>query len=223
MYHPTLIRPYTTMIRLFFDVCKSQHLFKHLNEVTLYHEMSKLSFDSLSSCPICGAPCSKFYLDGKYSRDFITYEHNQPFVQKLWISCVECSSCGHSHALLPDIIIPYSSFSLKFILSVIYARITGRFSSVECLCAHFQISIATFYRFFKRFISDFFLLKTLVRQISSVVDFLDFSFQHLSLLLHDFYKHYGHSFLQPSSTSCSLKSFSPDILRMVFPSPLRYV
>lgn len=208
------------MIRLFIDVCKSYHLFKHLNEVSLYREMHENSLKNLPVCPFCGAPSSKFHLNGKYSRDFITYENNHPLIQKLQISCVECNSCGHSHALLPDIIIPYSSFSLKFILSVVYAKITNRFSSLDCLCSHFQISISTFYRFFKCFISDFFLLRTLISHISSIMDFEKLSFYQLTSLLHSFFTTYGHSFLQPSSHNYShllLKSLPPDILRMVFP------
>lgn len=51
------------------------------------------------SCPFCGAPMAAFHKDGHYERDFICYEAGTPVYHRITIHCVECSSCGHSHAL----------------------------------------------------------------------------------------------------------------------------
>lgn len=80
-----------------------------------------------SSCPSCGAPKETFHKDVHYERDFICYEAGTPVYHRITIYCVECSSCGHSHALEPSVIVPYSSFSLTFLMNIIYAKLTKRF------------------------------------------------------------------------------------------------
>jgi hypothetical protein len=63
---------------------------------------------------------------------------------------VICSSCGHTHAILPDLIIPYSTYGLFFILRVI-AEYLLRLSSVEQLCLRFGITHSMLYRWLRLF------------------------------------------------------------------------
>ncbi|MFQ7288271.1 MAG: DUF6431 domain-containing protein [Lacrimispora saccharolytica] len=48
--------------------------------------------------------------------DFI---HGKPVTQEITVLRLVCVSCGHTHAVLPDMIIPYSGYGLFFILLVL--------------------------------------------------------------------------------------------------------
>ncbi|WP_279233234.1 DUF6431 domain-containing protein [Desulfallas thermosapovorans] len=55
-----------------------------------------------------------------------------------------CSSCGHTHAILPEIIIPYSSYSLIFILTVLRDYYLFHMT-VQALCNKYMIATSTLY------------------------------------------------------------------------------
>ena len=61
------------------------------------------------------------------------------------IKRVRCASCGHTHAILPDYMIPYATYSLVFILRVLAAHFLG-FETVEQLCRRFSISPSMLYQ-----------------------------------------------------------------------------
>lgn len=61
------------------------------------------------------------------------------------IKRVQCASCGHTHAILPDSIIPYTTYSLVFILRVLAAHFLG-LKPVEQLCHRFSISPSMLYQ-----------------------------------------------------------------------------
>lgn len=58
---------------------------------------------------------------------------------------VFCKSCGHAHAILPDLIIPYSSYSLFFILHVL-GQYFAHISSIEQICKCSSISVNQFFK-----------------------------------------------------------------------------
>ena len=109
---------------------------------------SKLLFDSFmagflpekETCPYCGASHT-CHSHASYDRNLIDF-----------ICRVICRSCGHTHAILPDLIIPYSTYGLFFILRVIAEYLTGRYS-VEQLCSRFDISHSMLYRWYSLFLS----------------------------------------------------------------------
>ena len=185
------------MIRLFLHVCKCFHEIKNLSETDAYQILYKQIYNIHKNCPCCGSPPSKFHKNGTYLRNFVSYENNKVVSTSITVACVECSSCGHSHALLPSMLVPYSSFSIKFILTLLYSHLCRKFSSVVCLCEHFQISISTFYRIYKCFLQDGFCAKnslgismeTLFSRITQKTS--DHS------CLESFYLCCGYSFLQP--------------------------
>lgn len=57
---------------------------------------------------------------------------------------VLCTSCGHTHAILPDVLIPFGSYTLRFILTILDGYFS-RTDSVALFCEHWQISISTLY------------------------------------------------------------------------------
>ena len=138
------------MIRLFSKLCKHFKQISFKNEVNIFDEpMKAINIDALA-CPFCGAKnaLSPF---ASYKRHLVTYDNNEVHDNRINISRYICSSCGHTHAILPPAIIPYSSFSFKFTVSIIYDYLIGRFKSIESMCKHYKIAISTFYRILNKF------------------------------------------------------------------------
>lgn len=195
------------MIRLFLHICKTFHKIKHLDDHTVYSLIQGSSPSMPFSCPSCHAPSPAFRHNGSYERHLVCYSGGSVCDRMVTVRSFLCSSCGHSHALLPSLIIPYSPYSPSFLISLLYARITRRFPSVASLCAHFDISESTYYRIRRRFILD---SKAFLDALSSLLDAcsltetlspiklsasLDPALFHNALSL--FFLSTGHSFLQP--------------------------
>ena len=138
------------MIRLFSKLCKHFKQISFENELTIFNGHMKAIDLKALACPFCGTKksLSKF---SSYKRHLVTYENNKVQNNIITISRYICSSCEHTHAILPVVIIPYLSFSFKFTLSIIYDYLLKRFKSVEALCEHYHIAISTFYRIFNKF------------------------------------------------------------------------
>lgn len=111
--------------------------------------MNSIDIDALV-CPFCNAKNSLTPF-ASYSRHLVTYSDGTVFDNTITISRYVCSSCGHTHAILPSVIIPYISFSFQFNISLVYDYLVHTFPSLESLCVHYSIAISTFYRIFKRF------------------------------------------------------------------------
>lgn len=90
------------------------------------------------TCPICGSSgnCRIHAYYGRHITDFIS---GRPAKSDICVLRVCCGSCGHSHAILPDIIIPYSGYSLFFLLRLLAEYFSGLFP-VEELCERFRVS-----------------------------------------------------------------------------------
>lgn len=205
------------MIRLFLNLCKCFHQIKKFSEIEILNHLQEELLKKTGSCPFCGAPMEALHKDGHYERDFICYESGVPVYHRITVYCVECSSCDHSHVIEPSVIVPYSSFSLGFLLSIIYAKITKQFPTTEKLCNHFGISVSTYYRIYKRFLTDSILLK----QLSELSDILSEwkntsdKFHHTLFL---FFADCGHSFLQPCvrlRPNILLNGIPPDVSRYI--------
>ena len=94
-------------------------------------------------CPICKrtGDCTPFASYERYAVDIVS---GKPFVSTLKITRVVCS-CGCTHAILPDPIIPYASYSLLFILRAL-AEYALNLRTVSELCDRFGIVQSTLYR-----------------------------------------------------------------------------
>ena len=116
---------------------------------------SKFLFDTfmaqfrpeLETCPICNST-GNCHIHDYYGRSIIDFDAGQRTNADLCVLRVFCDSCEHAHAVLPDAIIPYSSFSLLFVL-----RLLGQYfadlGSVEQLCERFGVSQNLFYKWLK--------------------------------------------------------------------------
>lgn len=107
---------------------------------------SKSLFDSymalfrpeLETCPICGST-GNCHIHDYYGRSIIDFRSGRREKSDLCILRVFCESCNHAHAILPDIIIPYSSYSLFFVLRILGEYFAG-FYTTEQLCERYGIS-----------------------------------------------------------------------------------
>lgn len=129
------------MIRKFTLLCK----LNLINNSDFHLFMNAQDSMSISSeiCPSCGAKhlCS---FHAFYNRDLIVIQNNAVVFHDVSISRVICSSCGHTHALLPDTLIPFGSYSLFFILKVLRLYFLQSYT-IEKLCSLYSISISTLY------------------------------------------------------------------------------
>ena len=129
------------MIRNFAILCKLN--LRNISDSRIFSDSLASFSPSSAVCPICGAKgCLSYH--ASYSRDLIGMNKGASFMMKVTIPRVFCSSCRHTHAILPDILIPYGSYSLTFILCVLkdYFKRTSRVISI---CDKYQISISTLY------------------------------------------------------------------------------
>lgn len=135
------------MIRVFTIFCKLN--FIKLSAQEMFTEaMRDFSKDKLTTlvypCPFCGAKHPQWSEFATYKRDLISFEKGLPITYTIKVSRIICSSCGHTHAILPEIIIPYCSYSLIFILTVLRDYYLSHMT-VQELCDKYMIATSTLY------------------------------------------------------------------------------
>jgi len=129
------------MIRLFTALCKS--FLKELSEWQIFHE-STYEYSHLGeACPKCGAK-GQLSGHGDYGRGLTSYEDGQIVYRLIGVLRYLCASCKATHALLPDIIVPYSPYSLLFMLTALIAYY-DRSGTVAEVCTRFGIAVSTIY------------------------------------------------------------------------------
>lgn len=104
------------------------------------------------SCPVCGSRGNCVSHAG-YRRSLIDFEGGAVVYTSIEVKRVRCGSCGHTHAVLPDFIIPYTTYSLLFVLQVLAAYFLGS-KTVEELCGRFSITPSMLYQWKANFLSD---------------------------------------------------------------------
>lgn len=98
---------------------------------------------------VCKSPNLKYVLS--YTRHYITFKNGVVTEETITVPVFHCDNCSFYHALLPiHFIVPYSQFSLSFILSVLLDK---KFSTltVEKILSKYDISKTTMYRWIKKF------------------------------------------------------------------------
>lgn len=148
-------------------------------------------------CPHCKST-GNCVRHASYERGFVSFEQGKVVFRRLCILRVICSSCGRTHAILPDVIIPYGTYSLTFILKLMREYYWGPMT-IEQLCDRFLISISTFYRLKHTYRSHRLLWLGITsaagRKDSAFLLFLESS-DSLSDFLSEFYGLTAFSFLQ---------------------------
>lgn len=180
------------MIRKFTLLCKLNSI--NNSDYCIFKNAQDSIVVSSEVCPTCGAKhlCS---FHASYERDLIVIENHAVFCHHVSISRVICSSCGHTHALLPDVLIPYGSYSLFFILRVLRLYFLHSFT-VEKLCSIYSISISTLYAWIALFHKQKALWLGILSDVeTSSLSFLCFLMDVSSFPM-DFFQVFPFSFLQ---------------------------
>lgn len=152
-----------------------------------------------SVCPSCGAVDScEPYSD--YTRWMIYIYDGERTEVRVIVDRVKDGSCGHTHALIADILIPYSSYSLRFILHVLRSY-TYRNCNVAVLCERYSIAISTLYRWIHLFKEHANLWLTVLEQIIRMTTEALDCFEDIHQLPSVFFKRYRFSFLQSRETA----------------------
>ena len=144
--HGSVICHTTTMVR------KNSIFIKILNakfsSASRFRDFMSSFHPDTEICPVCGQ--RSLVIHSYYSRKVIDFIDNQPSTSEITVTRLICCSCGHTQAVLPDIIVPYDSHSLFFILRVIatYHWCSG---SVMKLCEHFHITVKRLYQWLHLF------------------------------------------------------------------------
>lgn len=135
-----MIRAFTVFCKLNFIKLSALEMFTEAMRDFSKEKLPKLALP----CPFCGAKHPQWSELASYNRDLISFEKGSPVTYSITVSRIDCSSCGHTHAILPEIIIPYSSYSLIFILAVLHDYYLTHMT-VQALCDKYMIATSTLY------------------------------------------------------------------------------
>ena len=209
------------MIRLFTALCKSvlekssdNAIFQEATDGFSYHDIQCPS-------PNCGAkgklsPHGKYYRylispDGEFKPDMQTT--GKVIESRISPIRFKCMSCGATHALLPDILIPYSPYSLRFMLTVLVAYFErSKTVTVAAVCAYYGIAVSTLYAWKYRLLEHKDLLLGMLASLKEPAHtFIRslFASMQLSDQLSDFFHRYSFSFLQNRTEGFTLAGTGP--------------
>ena len=150
------------------------------------------------TCPSCHArgTLTAFSTYERYVVDFD--KGGKPEDHRISVQRLVCSGCGHTHAVLPDFIIPYCQYSLLFVLRVLWSYFT-RSKTVAELCEVAQITPSMLYRWKILFLKHYSFWLSALRQLEdSPVRFFGGLTQlsRPSEFFHAFFRKTNFSFLQ---------------------------
>ena len=186
------------MIRLFTALCKT--MLESLTDGAIFQESTDGFKHHGEKCPSCGAT-GKLAEYGKYNRSLVSIHKKKVGESRVSPLRFSCASCGSTHALLPDIITPYSPYSLRFKLCALIAYFK-RDTTVEGVCKQFGIAVSTIYAWKGLLLSHKeLMLGVLASRKESAHAFLIglLSSADLSARLRGFHSKHAHSFLQGRS------------------------
>lgn len=184
--HTIMIRKNALFCKLFFIKKSSKRLFDEY--------MLSYSWEN-ETCPWCSSTGNCTF-HGLYTRSLIDFVGGKTVYEDVSVLRLACSSCGHTHAILPDAIIPYATYSILFILRVL-AEYFLRRHTVEELCARFGISVSMLYRWKKLFL----LHKRLWLGVLDSMETSPFSFLRGLCLLADYSQEFSCRFVLLSARS----------------------
>lgn len=185
------------MIRVFQAFSKS--LFYKTTAIELFHkEMSSFRVFSLA-CSSCRSKHSCTLLRS-YKRYLVVIENGSPKTYTLDITRVKCNCCGSSHAILPDCIVPGSSYALSFILYVLLYYYQKTYT-VEQLCDLYQISASTLYAWKKLFLKNKRLFLGILEDAACKPETFLNSLLQPGFYIQDFFHTFQQSFMQFAFTT----------------------
>ena len=186
------------MIRYFANLCKA--VLKNLNDDAIFEDATNKFQCRENKCPRCGV-VGRLSPYSDYSRGFVYRRDEKTFNRRIRPLRFKCASCKSTHALLPDIIIPYSPYTLTFMLTVLIAYFE-RDTTVIMICERFEIAVSTLYAWKERLSAHMGLLLGILASLKApALEFLRglIESDDISDVLRGFYRRYAFSFLQNRS------------------------
>lgn len=182
-----MIRVFQLFFKLNFKVLSGLDFFnKSMEELNLFDY----------PCPCCNTKHPDWKRHDDYERRLIDFEKGKVACYYIVIVRYICSSCRHTHAILPESIIPYQSYSFLFILSALSDYFT-KSCTVNFICEKYNISASTLYAWKKLFLKHKKIwLGILEDTHTSSIQFLKSLINDLLYHLNDFFNMSGSSFLQ---------------------------
>lgn len=171
-------------------------------DINLFHQARNGFRPSKTRCPYCGSCLGGRTSIRSYPRMMITVVDGKRVEEEVQIPLYQCPSCGHSHALLPDVLIPFGSYTLRFILTVLKAYLE-RTCTVRELCARWQIAVSTLYGWIHCFAAHFSIWRSILFRISWVTKQALKQVEGEDSFPSAFFSQFGFSFLQMRSASHS--------------------
>lgn len=130
------------MIR-FFKLLKKLH-YHQITEYDMYMSYVKSFNASEFPCPLCHTKYPGWTRHDNYERYIIAFEKGKSITYGVEIERYKCSSCGHTHAIIPEFLIPYRSYSLFFILTVLKEYFKKSLTVMK-ICEKYGIAVSTLY------------------------------------------------------------------------------
>jgi hypothetical protein len=188
------------MIRLFVSQCKTilERLTINEPDESLFQTSTCAYNPYTGTCPKCGVQ-GKLSAYGEYARFLVSIVKTQSKESRIKPLRFKCTQCRSTHALLPDIIVPYSPYSLRFIISFLIAYFE-RETTVAALCERYGVAVSTLYRWKKRLLSHKSLLLGAMRDREETapvfIHTLLSRMEILSAQIRKFFQTHGFSFMQ---------------------------
>lgn len=188
------------MIRVVTLLCKLKNLeFSDKELFSLFQNKKQIP---KAKCSFCKSD-SNYSRHSSYTRMMITIVNGKRAEIMVSIPRVRCH-CGRTHGLLPDILIPYSSYSLKFVITVI-KNYLNRSCTIRELCDFWQISVSTLYSWIHLFRNHYNLWVGAINQVSSLSDDVISAVCDVTSFPSEFFKTFRFSFMQFTSTTSHLQ------------------
>lgn len=150
------------------------------------------------SCPVCRTKYPYWKRHATYERYIVSFEDGKSITYQVIIIRYRCSSCGHTHALLPEFLVPYRSYSLLFILTVLKDYFS-RNLTIEKICEKYSISASTIYSLKVLFLRQKKIwLGLLEDSCTTAAIFVKACFDNYIYFLEEFFLETNLSFLQTS-------------------------
>jgi hypothetical protein len=185
-------------------------LFTVLNKINFQHVPSGMEIFnvSISQQRITGLKCPQpcktrghMKSHDHYCRRLIDYD-KAVLDHIVEIERAKCGACGDTHAALPDVLVPYKTYSIIFILKAIKEYFHTR--AATHICKKYGIAISTLYAWRDRYLAHTSL------ELGAIVEcaLLEGArrLEHASDICttgatHDFYERFGFSLLQHTKTT----------------------
>lgn len=131
------------MIRKY-KIFRLSQLSEKLTDSELYnYALQNIDFDNFS-CPNCGN-IGSLKKHAEYERYLIGSNSSDLDDSTVKITRFICTSCNTTHAYIPVFMIPFSVYSLRFVLKVLLCYFQKKLT-VTNICEKFNISVSTLYK-----------------------------------------------------------------------------